>query len=275
MKKKIDFKFLALFNLTIIYFLKDFIFKVNYINLPSNKEEIIKIGSLIVIDVILNIIVIFFSKKELSAIKKFLIISIFIGAGYIFVSPLLHGIDEGAHFSRVYSFFMDSKTTSSGEYKTPRAILETAGIPEHGGNFSYIGKKIIDEDLVLADHLKGARLYTALSYLPFLLPVWLFGFLIKTDLFAIVTSARFFGFLVYLISSAYAIKIIPKRKDFLALFCLMPIVISSGATITADILTNSSIILFIAIWYKLYSEKTKITLKDIILIIISKKMQIF
>ena len=54
----------------------------------------------------------------------------------------------------------------------------------------------------------------------------------------------------------------------MALFCLMPIVLSSGATITADILTNSSIIVFVAIWYKLYYEKKQITLKDIVLIII-------
>lgn len=54
----------------------------------------------------------------------------------------------------------------------------------------------------------------------------------------------------------------------MALFCLMPIVLSSGATITADLLTNSSIIVFISVWYKLYYDKKKITMKDILLIIV-------
>lgn len=182
MKKKIDFKFLALFNLTIIYFLKDFIFKVNYINLPSNKEEIIKIYSLIVIDVILNIIVILFSKKELSAIKKFLIISIFIGAGYIFVSPLLHGIDEGAHFSRVYSFFSEEEDKGEGDYFVPREIFVSASVFKAGGNLTDLKTKIINSDLVKANELKGARLYTPLSYLPFLIPVWILRFFNKNKL---------------------------------------------------------------------------------------------
>ena len=261
MKKKINIVMLIVFNLTILFFLEDIILK-RYDDITP------KFWLLMIVAVILNIIFILFSKKNFSPIKKFLIIAIFIGVGYIFISPLLRGIDEGAHFSRVYSFFLGAETTNEGVYKVPKIFCETAAIPEHGGNFSYLSKKIVDTDLVDADNMRGARLYTALSYLPFLLPVWILGFLIKTNIFAIVISARFFGFLVYLISSIYAIKIVPKRKDFMALFCLMPIVISSGATVTADLLTNSSIIVFIAIWYKLYYEKKKITVKDIVLIII-------
>lgn len=258
---------LIFFDLVIIYFLKDFIFKDYWISFDFKQNDFVKIGILLAIAFIVNIIIILFSQKDISPVKKFLIIAIFIGTFYIFISPLGKGIDENSHFSRVYSFFLDSKTTDSGEYKAPRLIKELDDNNKNL-NFSYIRKKIVNNDLVTADNMKGARLYTPLSYIPFLLPVWILGFLIKTNIFSIFISARFFGFLLYLIISAYSIKIVPKRKDFFSLFCLMPIVITSGTTVTADLLTNSSIILFIAIWYKLYLEKTKITKKDIILIII-------
>ena len=265
MKKKINLIFLILFNLTIIYFLKDFIFN----NSVDTVQEKVEVGVIIGIAIVLNFFVILFSKKDLGSVKKFVLIATFICVGYIFISPLLRGIDETAHFSRIYSFFLDSKTTDSGTYKIPKAILETNNIPEHYGNFSYIKTKIINDDLVEADKYRGARLYTPLSYLPYLLPVWILGFLIKSNLFAIVTSTRFFGFLIYLGSSIYAIKTVPKRKDFMALFCLMPVMTSMAATITGDLLTNCSIIVFIATWYRLYCEKKKITIKDIIIILIA------
>ena len=265
MKKKINLLFLFIFNFAIIYFLKDFVFN----NSIDTIEEKVKVAVIVLCGIALNALVILFSKKELSPSTKFAIIATFIGVGYIFISPLLRGIDETAHFSRVYSFFMDSKTTDSGDYVIPEEILKTNKIPEHNGNFSYLKTKIIDDNLVEANKYRGARLYTPISYLPYLIPVWVLGFLVKSNLFLIVTSARFFGFLTYLLLSIYAIKTIPKRKDFLALFCLMPILLSSGATVTADLLTNSSIIVFIAIWYKLYYEKKQISVKDIVLIIIT------
>ena len=260
MKKKINFSFLIFFNLTIIYFLKDYIYKSNIV-----KTDIAKIYFLIGTGIFLNFIVILFSKKNLSAEKKFLIIGTVIGIIYILVSPLLKGIDECAHFSRVYSFFLDGEMNNVGDYKIPKVIFDTYN---NSREYSLIDSKIINNDLVISNDLKGARLYTPLSYLPFLFPVYILGFLIKTNIFNLIISTRFCGFLVYLFSSFYAIKIMPKRKDFMALFCLMPIVLSSGATITADLLTNSSIIVFISIWYRLYYDKKKITIKDTILIII-------
>ena len=265
MKKTINFKFLIICNLTIIFFFRNFLFKN-----PIMDKDVVQMSVLLGIAVVLNVVVILFSKMEFSPTKKFLIAASFIGIGYILIAPILHGIDETAHFSRVYSFFLDSRTTDSGAYQLPKAILNAgSSLPEHGGNFSLVGTRIANDDLVEAENLRGARLYTPLSYLPYLIPVWVLGFLIKTNLFAIVTSARFFGFLLYLIASVYAIKTIPKRKDFMALFCLMPIVISSGCTINADLLTNCSMIVFIAIWYRLYYEKKQITIKDIVLIIIT------
>ena len=174
MKNKINFKFLILFNLTIIYFLKDFIF-----NKFFTTRDITSVAFLIISDIILNIIVISFSKKNLSVIKKFLIIAVFIGVIYIFVSPLLKGIDECAHFSRVYSFFFDRKTTNGGDYKVPKVILDGEN---NGDKFIFLNSKIVNDELVVNNDLKGARLYTPLSYLPFLIPVWIFRFFNKNKL---------------------------------------------------------------------------------------------
>ena len=259
MKKKINFSFFIFFNLTIIYF----IFIVSQRMMSFNSKVFIKLVTLIGIAIILNFIVILFSKKELSVIKKFLVISIFIGSSSFIIFPLLRGIDETGHFSRIYSFFLDSKITSEGDYKLPKDILETYS------NYtdSHLGRIIDNNVLVESNILKGARLYTPLSYLPYLLPVWILGFLIKTNIVTIITVSRLCGFLVYLGSSLYAIKTIPKRKEFMALFCLIPAVVMSSCTITSDLLTNCSIIVFIATWYKLYYEKKVITLKEIIIIL--------
>lgn len=269
MRKKINWVFLILFNFTILYYLKNIISN----NVVDTVGEIAKIVVLLIITIFLNFIVILFSKKEISPVKKFLIIALFVGIGYIFISPLLRGIDETAHFSRVYSFFMKENTTNSGDYKIPKAINEVGGTTEFsnvkGGNFSYLKTKIIDDDLVIANKYRGSRLYTPISYLAYLIPVWFFGFLIKTNIFTVVTSARFFGLLFYIISSVYAINTVPKRKDFFAIFCLMPAILSNASTVSGDLLTNCSIIIFIATWYKLYCEKKEMTIKDIIVMTVA------
>ena len=142
MKKKINFSFLILFNLTIIYFLKDYIYESNIV-----KTDIAKIYFLIGSDIFLNFIVILFSKMDLSAEKKFLIIGTIIGIIYIFVSPLLKGIDECAHFSRVYSFFLDGENNNIGDYKIPKVIFDTYN---NSREYSLIDSKIINNDLVIS-----------------------------------------------------------------------------------------------------------------------------
>lgn len=262
--KKINLKVLIVFNIIFIYHIF-----MDFLSVKSASINLFyKFVSLIIIAIVSNIIIIFFQRKNFSVEKKFLIIALFIGISYIFISPLFKGIDEGVHFSRIYTFFTDSKTDKEGFFKIPYSFEKIIiASPKNAFFTRNLNTKISSE--LLEKDIRGGMIYTPISYLPYLLPVWILGILIKTNVVTLVFSTRFCGFLVYLVSSVYAIKTVPKRKDFIALFCLMPIVISSGATITGDLLTNSSIIVFFAIWYRLYLEKKQISKKDIILMVIT------
>jgi len=211
-----------------------------------------------------------FEKKHMDIHKKFMICAIFLGGILIFAIPVLHGIDEGAHFFKVYSLVCGSEEVYNEENKLidkiPNSILQADSVNKYVETIGLKNKKIDTNDYMLGDDYIGAKLYSMISYIPYILPMFICQKILQMDIVGVIYIGRIFAFICWLLISAYTIKIIPKRKEFISFLCLMPIVLTLVTTYTGDLVTNSVILLFLAYWYKLYFEKRLITKKEIVII---------
>ena len=216
-------------------------------------------------------ITILFYHFELTIEQKFFILGLIFGLLFIFLIPLLRGIDETVHFYKVYSFF--NNTNSNSNYDNiPKTIID---VSQNNYYNNYFLKRIDNNDTIASERFIGAKLYSPISYLFYLIPMFIFQKLINANIFCIIISGRLFGFLLWLIISTNIIKTIPKRKEFFAFLFLVPISLTLVTTYTGDLLTNISVFLFISIWYNIYESDRKITKKEIILITILGILSVF
>lgn len=247
------------------------IYALVFLYFSVQREELYKNLFILLISIlILGLNIFILSYKKISVEKKFGITALIFGFILIFLIPVLHGIDEGAHFYKVYSFFYDisvpEEFKNQLEDAVPNAIISADSSHNITSMFKLKGLKIDESKITYTQNYIGAKLYSPISYLTYLLPMFLFKCILNLDVYWIIISGRIFSFLAWLAISYYTIKIMPKRKEFMAFLCLMPISLTLVTTYTGDLTTNSSIFLFIAIWYKILEEKRPIKLKEIILI---------
>lgn len=209
--------------------------------------------------------------KEKEVHNKFFIVASFIGIILVIIIPVLHGIDEGAHFFKVYSIFNKVETVQDDErgllYKVPMDIFKADKVNSYLDELNLVNDKS-DNRFILSNEYLGINLYSALAYITYLLPMFIFQKILNLGIVPVILTGRFFSFIIWLIISTYTIKIIPKRKEFMAFLCLMPINLTLVTTYTGDLVTNAVILLFIAYWYRLYHEKRPIKTSEVIVIII-------
>lgn len=234
----------------------------------KNIEQLVCLILLSIIILVLNIFII--KKEKMEVYKKFACIAFVFGMMFIIFIPILHGIDEGAHFFKVYSFFYDAKSHYNKEnvlMDDVPVVIRKADYIEMIKDTSIILKEnIIDEETIPTKDYIGAKLYSPIAYITYLFPMFIFKRICNLNIFWLVTFGRLFSFCVWLLSMMYVIKIIPRKKEFIAVLCLLPIILSVVTTFTGDLVNNAAVFLFIAIWYKLYVEKRKITKKEIFII---------
>lgn len=244
---------------------------VRYFFLAPTRMIASKLFLITIVTYLSIFITISFYHFKLTIEKKFFILGLIFGLLLVFLIPLLHGIDETVHFYKVYSFF--NNTNSNATYDNiPKTIIDVSHYNYYN---NYFLKSIDNNDTVVSEEFIGAKLYSPISYLFYLIPMFIFQKLINANIFCIIITGRLFGFLLWLIISTYIIKIIPKRKEFFAFLFLVPISLTLVTTFTGDLLTNLSVFLFISIWYNIYESDRKITKKEIILITILGIISVF
>lgn len=224
---------------------------------------------LIVVFLIVVLLVSYFTSKEKEVHNKFFIIALFVGMILIAINPILHGIDEDAHFLKVYSIFNKVETFKDEEkgvfYKTPENIVKASQLSGYLEEIELANEKIDNNKYIFSNRYLGINLYSPLAYITYILPMYI-SLKLNFGIIPTVLFGRIFSFLIWLILSTYTIKIMPKKKEFIAFLCLMPITLTLVTTYTGDLITNTSILLFIAYWYRLYYEKRPIKFYEVIVI---------
>lgn len=202
--------------------------------------------------------------------KIFLAIAIPIGMAYLIFLIPTYAPDENAHIYRSYEISEGILFT-----KTNEKNLIKSNIPSF---FVENNHKTLNKYNKLNEEIKKDTNYEnkvevdnpAYSYFPTLyFPntiMFLIGRIFNINGIVVLYLARIVNFIIFLICGYYAIKIIPFGKILLMTYLLIPMSVHQAISLSADSITNSTILLFIAYTLNLY-YKGKINKKDKILYI--------
>ena len=202
--------------------------------------------------------------------KIFLAIAIPIGMAYLIFLIPTYAPDENAHIYRSYEISEGILFT-----KTNEKNLIKSNIPSF---FVENNHKTLNKYNKLNEEVKKDTNYEnkvevdnpAYSYFPTLyFPntiMFLIGRIFNINGIIVLYLARIVNFIIFLICGYYAIKIMPFGKILLMTYLLIPMSVHQAISLSADSITNSTILLFIAYTLNLY-YKEKINKKNKILYI--------
>ncbi len=222
----------------------------------------------------------------------FILLSLIFGPFYIFISPPFQPPDESLHFLKSYqlaSFYNEFEITKS-EIEEINSYLEMRWNTKHKINLNTVGffkiPKTKDSVLIniqdidftvhrleLTNQISevginkiklDSGLIPYIAYLPSALGI-VIGKLFNLPFIVMLYLGRFTGFMVWLIVSFFALKIMPFMKNSMLLLLLMPMTIYIACSISYDPLTYSISFLWIATILNIYSDTDKkVAFKDIL-----------
>lgn len=227
----------------------------------------------LIFDIVLHVIKLNFFKETY---KKFMIIAFTLGICYCIAVPFGQGTDEVSHFLRIYE--ISKKYTTIHYQETSEFSKEFVALADYQANreISYNDYKENFEAFVMNTEEKedlianywNMRLYSPIQYLPQAIGVTI-GRIVTDNILVIGTFGRIFGFLAWTFLCAYAIKIVPNKKTFFIVLCLLPVNIFSAICLSGDTLTNAVCMVFLAMIYRKVYLKEKISKKDKMVLILS------
>lgn len=257
-----------IFAICTIFYFKNVVFETN----TQFIKNIAFIG-MIVIAVTIDIIFIVFKKIKLEPHKQFIILSIILGIFYFIATPFGNGTDEVSHFLRVFKI--------SQKYTNIHLYEDTLFPPAFSKLVDYKNNRYIeyenyinefeafsmnsDERKDLIQEYWNIRLYSPIQYIPQAIGVTA-GRIISDNIVLIGMIGRLTGYIFWVACCAISIKLIPNKKTFLLILCLLPVNIFSAICISGDTVTNAVCTLFIALIYRKVYLKEKINKKEKILI---------
>ncbi len=263
----------------IIYFAYIAIFMrfFNYLvfGLPKDRK-IILFGTLFIISIVINILIIFLRKEKGDFYKKFFIILLALGLIYTLITPVGTANDEYSHILRTYEITQKyTKFKNNSEFSKAFDVLLNLKNNKAVSYYNYIENynelNISEEKRDFSNEYNNTKLYSPLQYLPQAIGMSIVD--IFTDNIVILgLGARIFGLLFWIIVCTYCVKIIPNKKTFFMMLILLPIHICTASALSGDTVTNAMCLLFIALLYKNVYEKSKLSKKDKILFMISAIM---
>lgn len=241
-------------------------------------ENILLAASLI-IAIALDVILVIFNRNEIEYHKQFVILALVLGLFYFLAAPFPNGTDEGSHFLRVFK--ISQKYTSlnfEDDSLFPPAFQKAM---DYNNNRDMTYENYVNEfdafsmnsperkDLI--QYYWNMRLYSPLQYIPQVIGVTA-GRLISDNVVIIGMCGRVTGYAFWIALCAYAIKLMPNKKLFLMILCLLPVNIFSAVCISGDTVTNAVCTYFIAFIYRKVYLKEKLTKKEQIIATITACM---
>lgn len=262
------------FIVYLLFFLVNYIYHTNNTFAEGSAEKKYLQIILGIIGIVIYAIFLLTKKFKFKTHITFLIIASFVGIVYFLTIPLGNGNDEVSHYLRIFE--ISEKYTSSSfkddskfpeQFKLLLSYQNDRGIKykHYKSNYSQFNMNTGKEENLL-DYYWNIKLYSPIQYLPQVVGVTL-GRLLSDNILFIGNCGRIFGYIFWMLICAYAIKIVPNKKTFFTILCLLPINIISAVCLSGDTVTNAVCILFIAILYKKIYTKEEMSLKDNILII--------
>lgn len=208
----------------------------------------------------------FAKKKNWSTEKIFLLMVIPLGILFIMLLPCGQTPDEAAHYMRTYGItdghlIVPQSETNNGGSELPAALSEVFYPETERGLYGEIIKDLsFGTDGEVRDYnYATAALYSPITYLPQTLAIG-FGRLIHAPLVVGVYLGRIFDFAIFVFLMYFAIKFVPKFKDFILFIGLFPMTLQEATSLSPDSLTISLSIFMIAfVCYLAYEKKGRMS----------------
>lgn len=226
-----------------------------------------------------DIVLIIFNRKKVELHKQFIVLALIFGLFYFLATPFPNGTDEGSHFLRVFK--ISQKYTNLSLYEDSLFPIAFQKAMDYNNNRDMTYEDYANEfeafsmnseekkDLI--KYYWNMKLYSPLQYIPQVIGVTA-GRLISDNVVIIGMCGRVTGYLFWLALCAYAIKIMPNKRVFLMILCLLPVNIFSAVCISGDTVTNAVCTFFIAFIYRKVYLKEKLTKKEQIVTILTACM---
>lgn len=220
--------------------------------------------------------------KNISVEKFFLIVSLVFGLIYVIILPPFQSVDEASHFYRSYEIIsnkiipqkIDSKL---GDY-LPVSLMNF--VKDYDYLIKRVDKKVTPKYIWESSKIKlnpektgyaqfaNTAIYSPVAYFT-QLPGMYITKLFNANPLLFLYAGRLSNLIFFSLIISLAIKIIPIYKLPMALLALMPMTLSLGAALTADVMVIGFNFLWIALLIKIFYEKKINTKKISILIIIA------
>ena len=271
MKKHI--KFILFFSILNVVMLAFDLFKYRDV-LESHKNYfLIMVISQVAVELFLIAIYMKAKKKNMSIEKLFLLLFLPLGILHIIFTPLNFAPDEYSHIFRAYEI---SKGVTTPKYNNEGDAV--SDFPSEGitalylwqndhSQFSRAASQINEPGSGETEEWKytSAVSYPPISYLPQMIGLWV-GRLLNMPIVAQLYLGRFCMLIVSAFFLYFAVKLMPKYKEFLVLIILLPRTIQSGVIFSGDGMLNATALLFIAYVLKLALDEDvkKVSIKQIV-----------
>ncbi len=211
----------------------------------------------------------------LSPIKVFVIFALFFGIIFIFLTPPYQVSDEDNHFYRAYQLsgleFRGQKTQVGPGGALPRSLLDTknsfdylAQKPTHKVNPSLIKtglSKPLDSRDKVPISFPNTVLYPPAPYVPSAIAIGILRHFEPPPL-VLMYVARLCTFAAWFLLVYAAIKVTPVGKWAFCVLALMPMSLFTGASMSADAITNGLSFLAVALFFCHAMTKGHLVSKD-------------
>ena len=246
---------------------KNIVYDLGYQNLKGK----FLLFSVVFLILVVNVFIMFyFLKKEtLKKEKVFLALASVYCFIALFIVPPFAINDENFHFYKTYALATGQIKRSAEIPTSVVKFTDTIGFSEYINNHGKINllniKKATEIPLSKKNIEKVDSLvvgvYNPISYIPQVISIFLAS-LFNLSIFQLFYFGRIITLLIWITIVYIAIKNAPdKIKNILLIISLLPSVVQESFPYSTDVLINSSFLLFISFFFKLYLEKDEFNWK--------------
>lgn len=243
------------------------------------KSQLLYIVLSILLSIIVGGLIILLNKKsKIKPENVFAILALIFGIIYMITTPLLKGHDERYHWYKAYAVSMGNFIQVKDENGKIGDNLpeKVEGIYEIQDNYTVMDYKSAikawdyAKDESISNEIKFTNneptaVYPPIQMLPQAIGI-LIGRVIGLDVYLQGICGRLTNLLFFIAMGYFSIKYVPSKKYFLVALLLSPKILYISATLSGDVFTNMTAILFTSYIFKLRKERKKLTKKDVAII---------
>ncbi len=260
---KINFIIEFIFSIILAHNLFKILYYSKYTDFTFKKSTAFFVISLIIILIIIihNLI------KNKNKLEK-IFVSIVIPIGMLYLAFVMPNVvpDESSHIVRAYDVSKGNIISPISEDGDSKIQLPKHYTKADNDTYEKLYKLMHEETNYYdcEDKYTGAQSYMATIYVPSSI-IFFIARKLSLNFFVAIFLARMLNFIIFIICGYYAIKLIPFGKLVMFVYMLTPMILQQAASISADSITNSFVLLFIGYSIYLFKNNEKLTTKKKIL----------